>query len=72
MCLISSQLISSDLFTEIKSSVKKIPSTPFTESKFFINSLLILSFFVISRLPILETFFPGKNFKEFGFGVTSV
>ena len=34
ICLISSHLIESVLFTEIKSSPKKIPSTPLTDSIF--------------------------------------
>ena len=65
MCLISSQLIFSNLFTEIKSSANKIPWTPFIESIFFTSSLLVSSFLVISTMPIFETFFPGKNFSEF-------
>jgi hypothetical protein len=32
----------------------------------------VSSFFVTSKDPQLDTFFPGKNFSEFGFGVTSV
>ena len=49
-----------------------MPSTPFMESKFFTNSLLVSSFCVISNDPLFETILPGKNFKEFGFGVISV
>ena len=45
MCLISSHEVSSYLFIEIKSLLKKIPSTPLTDIKFLINSL---------RLMILE------------------
>ena len=35
-------------------------------------SLSVSSFFITSNEPLLETVFPGKNFSEFGFGVTSV
>ena len=72
ICFMSSHLIASALFTEIKSSPKKIPSTPLTDSIFLTKSFWIPSFFVISQGPLFETFLPGKNFKEFGFGVTSV
>ena len=33
------------------------------------ETLIFLSFFKNSIGPISETFLPGKNFKEFGFGV---
>ena len=72
ICLISSQDILSYLLTEIKSLPKKIPSTPFTDIKFLISSFFTSSFFVISKDPLLETIFPGKNFNELGFGVISV
>ena len=69
MCFISSQSTSSNLFTDIKSFPKKILSTPLTNSKFLIKSLLVLSFFVTSKDPLIETVLPGKNFSELGFGV---
>ena len=37
-----------------------MPSTPFMESKFLTNSLLVWSFCVISNDPLFETFLPGK------------
>ena len=57
---------------DIKSSPKKIPSTPLTERIFLIKSFLTPSFFTISYGPLLDTFLPGKNFSELGFGVISV
>jgi len=55
-----------------KSLLKKIPSIPFIDIKFLINSFLTSSFLVISNDPPLDTTFPGKNFNEFGLGVISV
>ena len=72
MCLISSHDVLSYLLIEIKSLLKKIPSTPLIDIKFLISSFFISSFFVISKEPPLDTVLPGKNFNEFGFGVTSV
>ena len=60
------------LLIEIKSLLKKIPSTPLIDIKFLISSFFTSSFLVISNEPPLETVFPGKNFSEFGFGVVSV
>ena len=67
----SSHEISLFLFIDIKSFPKKIPSTPLTESKFLTNSLLESSFLIISNEPLFETVLPGKNFSEFGFGVST-
>ena len=69
ICFISSHDASSYLLIEIKSLLKKIPSTPLIDIKFLINSFFTSSFFVISNDPLLETTLPVKNFIEFGFGV---
>ena len=69
ICLISSQLMLSFLLIEIKSSPKNILSTPSIE-RIFLNKIFPVSFlFEYSTDPIAETFLPGMNFKEFGFGV---
>ena len=52
-----------------KFSERNIPLTPFIDNIFLISSLLESFLFLTSREPIFETFFSGKNFKEFGFGV---
>ena len=39
---------------------------------FFTSTLLKLSFFETSKEPAFETFLPGKNFSESGFGVFCV
>jgi hypothetical protein len=55
-----------------KSDPKNTPVTPLIDKRFLTKSLSISSFFVISKDPLFETFLPGKNFSEFGFGVVSV
>ena len=72
ICFKSSQLKLSSLFTEIKSSDRNTPFTPSTDRIFLISSLLVLLISVISIGPIKDTFFPGMNFNEFGFGVVCV
>ena len=57
------------LLTEIKSAPKKTPVTPLIERIFLISSLLTFFLSVISYDPSIETVFPGKNLREFGFGV---
>ena len=51
----SSHNMSSYLLIEIKSLPKKIPSTPFIDNRFLINSLLVLFFLEISNEPLVET-----------------
>ena len=72
MCLISSQITSSFLLIDKKSAPRNTPVTPLIDKRFLTNSLFVSSFFVISKEPILDTFYPGKNLRELGFGVTSV
>ena len=69
MCFISSQLIFCSLLTEIKSTPKKTLFTPLMERIFLIKLLFVLSFFFISYEPLFDTTFPGRNLREFGFGV---
>ena len=59
------------LLTDKKSSYKKIPLTPFKDKISFASSFDVSFLSKISIGPILETFLPGKNFKELGFGVFS-
>ena len=72
ICLISSQVIFSSLLIDKKSSPKNTPVTPLIDKRFLTNSLSVSSFFVTSKEPLLDTLFPGKNFRELGFGVISV
>ena len=72
ICLRSSHSILFSLLTDKKSSDRKIPVTPFIDKIFLINSLSVLFLSVISVGVSLDTVLPGKNFKEFGFGVISV
>ena len=60
------------LFTDKKSSYKNKPLTPFIDNMFLTSSLFVSLISKISTGPVSETFFPGKNFKEFGLGVFSV
>ena len=60
------------LIAEIKSPERKTPLTPSIERIFLINSLLVSVISIISTGPINDTFFPGRNFNEFGLGVASV
>ena len=60
------------LLTDKKSSERKIPFTPFIDKIFLISSLEVCFFSVNSTGPSNETFSPGKNFSEFGFGVFKV
>ena len=71
MCLISSHGISSCLLIEIKSFPKKFPQHHLLIIYFLLTHYLH-HLFVISNDPPLETNFPGRNFREFGFGVISV
>ena len=68
----SSQIMSSSLLMDKKSAPKNTPITPLIDKRFLTNSLSVSSFLVTSNEPLLDTFFPGKNLREFGFGVTSV
>ena len=52
----------SSLFTDKKSSPKKIPVTPLIERIFLIKSLLISSLLVISIDPLFETRFTWNKF----------
>ena len=60
------------IYRETKSDPKNILSTPLIDKMFFTRILLKLSFFEISKEPAFETFLPGKNFSESGFGVFCV
>ena len=58
MCLISSQITSSFLLIDKKSAPKNTPITPLIDKRFLTNSLSVSSFFVTSKEPLLDTFFP--------------
>ena len=53
-------------------SETNIPNTPFIDKIFLISSFEVSFLSVNSFGPDNETFFPGKNFSEFGFGVFNV
>ena len=72
ICLTSSQTTSSFLLIDKKSAPRNTPVTPWIDKRFLTNSLSVSSFFVTSKEPLLDTFFPGKNLSELGLGVTSV
>ena len=42
------------------------------DNKFLTSVFWVTSLLVISYGPLLDTFFPGRNLSELGFGVTSV
>ena len=48
---------------------EKIPDTPFIDSIFLIKSFEVCDFSLNSTGPDNETFSPGRNFSELGFGV---
>ena len=58
---------------ELKQSKVKFNSLKMSSKKmFFTRTLLKLSFFETSKESAFETFLPGKNFNESGFGVFCV
>ena len=72
MCFISSQSTFSSLFTDKKSSPKKIVLTPLIDKILRNKELSISSLLVISNDLSIDTFLPGINLSEFGLGVISV
>ena len=49
-----------------------MPSTPFIDNIFLISSFEVWVLSVNSTGPDNDTFSPGRNFNEFGFGVFKV
>ena len=63
----------STIFSQISNFTPDFNALNYRLDKIFLTKLLLILFFlVISNEPLFDTFLPGKNLSEFGFGVISV